>query len=155
MTRPKFKCKNRKTIHLLGLLIIIGFGCASNPKDIKPSYVSTLRYKKYTCEELLVEHSELINMYSVAAKEQRNVAAGDVAGVILLGFPVAGSANIDYEIASLKGNILAIRKSLVEKNTCDIPPLPKDIARDFITPNKLPEPVYYYRKERFMDFQLR
>ena len=50
MTRPEFKCKNRKTIHLLGLLIIIGFGCASNPKDIKPSYVSTLRYKKYTCE---------------------------------------------------------------------------------------------------------
>ena len=71
MTRPKFKCKNRKTIHLLGLLIIIGLGCASNPENIKPSYVSALRYKKYTCEELLVEHSELINMYSVAAKEQK------------------------------------------------------------------------------------
>jgi hypothetical protein len=153
--RQKFKSKILATTCFLGLIIFIGFGCASNPENIKPSYVSTLRYKKYTCEELLVEHNDLINMYSVAAKEQRNVAAGDVAGVILLGFPVAGSANIDYEIASLKGNILAIRKSLVEKNACDIPPLPKDIARDFITPTKLPEPVYYYRKERFMDFQLR
>ena len=71
MTRPEFKCENRKTIHLLGLLIIIGLGCASNPENVKPSYVSALRYKKYTCEELLVEHSELINMYSVAAKEQK------------------------------------------------------------------------------------
>jgi len=151
MTRPDFKCKNRKTIHLLGLLIIIGFGCASNPENINPSYVSTLRYNKYTCEELLVEHNELINAYSIAAKKQRTVAAGDVAGVILLGFPVAGSANIDYEIASMKGNILAIRKMLVEKNTCDIPPLPKDIIRDFFTPITLPE----VRKQRFMDFQLR
>ncbi len=153
--RPTLKYKNQKTTQSLALIIIIGFGCASNPENIKPSYVSALGYKKYTCEELLAEHNSLINRYSVVAKTQRNFAAGDVVGVILLGFPVAGSANIDYEIASLKGNILAIRKSLVEKNECDIPPLPKDVASDFIEKIKTPEPISYFRKQRFMDFQLR
>jgi hypothetical protein len=47
----KFKSKILATTYFFGLIIFIGFGCASNPENIKPSYVSTLRYKKYTCED--------------------------------------------------------------------------------------------------------
>lgn len=91
--------------------------CAKNPESISPAYVSELTYQPLTCEQLAGEQARLTAAYAVAAKQQNNARTNDVVGVILIGLPVSSMSgdNIAPEIARLKGEQEAVRKSMIAK----------------------------------------
>jgi hypothetical protein len=120
-----------KEIILFSAVIFTTIGCASYPEEVKPSYISDIKYKNVPCNELLIEHEKLIEAYRATAKRQTTAANSDVAGVLLIGVPLSGSNDVAYEVARLKGEILAVRRALVTKE-CSLQPLPGDIV---IEPN--------------------
>ncbi len=99
-------------------------GCATAPEKVASSYVSELAYQTYSCEQLCEEYARLNAALRTAAQNQRKVRAGDKAGVIFLGLPVASISgnNQAQEIARLKGEYTAIEKAAKNKG-CALPEL--------------------------------
>lgn len=92
-------------------------GCAVAPASIQPSYVSEVPYQSYTCTQLGQESQRLDAALATASKQQENARSGDTVGVLLLGLPVSSlsGANIAPEIANLKGQQIAVQKSIITK----------------------------------------
>ncbi|MCW2307404.1 hypothetical protein [Rhodobium gokarnense] len=92
--------------------------CAKSPESISPAYVSDLKYRDYTCEQLNEEDIRLTDAYTVAAKQQEKARSNDTVGVILIGLPVSSLSgdNIAPEIARLKGERQAVQQAIIAKN---------------------------------------
>lgn len=92
-------------------------GCAKAPSSIAPAYVSEVPYHSYTCEQLGQELQRLDAAYAVAAQAQEDARTGDAWGVFLIGVPTSSlsGGNIAPEIASLKGQQVAVQKVIIAK----------------------------------------
>ncbi len=94
-------------------------GCAKRPENIAPAYVSHQPYVSWSCQELGEEALRLNGAFSAACEAQRDARSADIAGVILIGLPVASLSgdNIAPQIATLKGNIRAVQEAM-RLNNC-------------------------------------
>ncbi len=98
-------------------------GCATNPKDIAPAYVSPVLYEKLSCEQLAAEAQRVSNAAAAASGQQQNQAGRDAAmvGVSLIlfwpaAFFIGGDKGAAAEVARLKGEMQAIEQANVSKN---------------------------------------
>ena len=92
---------------------VLAAGCAKSPESISPAYVSEMHYRDWTCEQLAEERSHLAAALTTASAQQEQARSNDIAGVILLGLPVASLSgdNIAPEIARLKGERDAVDRA--------------------------------------------
>lgn len=98
--------------------VLVLAGCAKAPGSIAPSYVSEVPYQSYSCKQLGEEQARLAQAYVLAAKQQEDARTGDAMGVFFLGMPTSSlsGGNIAPEIASLKGQTVAVEKTIIAKN---------------------------------------
>ena len=121
------KIKNKKHFRNVFIisLILVSFGCATNPNKIKASYVSGFMYKDRSCSELQKELSR-INMklkylHVILLKEAERSSTAVILGALffLPALLFVKGRNYDAEIAEysrLKGERTAIEQSLKDKN---------------------------------------
>lgn len=115
-----------KVVASLALAGCIIAGCAKSPESISAAYVSEVTYRTWDCQTLAEEQHRLSAAYAVAAQQQEKARGNDVVGVVLIGLPVSSLSgdNIAPEIARLKGEQEAIRKTMIMKK-CTIPAAPQ------------------------------
>jgi len=113
---------------LAGALMLAG--CAKAPESIAPSYVSEVPYQSYSCQQLAQEKQRLEAAYTTASKAQNDARTGDAWGVFLIGMPVStlSGGNIAAEIASLKGQMTAVDRTLITKGCGTLPPPPPPVS---------------------------
>jgi hypothetical protein len=106
--------------------LILG-ACAKAPESIAPSYVSEVQYQSYTCVQLGQEKARLEQAYTVTAKAQNDARTGDAWGVFLLGMPTSSlsGGNVAAEVASLKGQMVAVDKTIITKGCQSLPAAPR------------------------------
>ncbi|KFL31489.1 hypothetical protein JP75_08095 [Devosia riboflavina] len=116
---------NLKTIAATGLVVASLAACAKAPESIAPSYVSEVQYQSYSCTQLGQEKGRLEQAYAVTAKAQNDARTGDAWGVFLIGMPTSSlsGGNVAAEVASLKGQMVAVDKTIIAKN-CAPGPMP-------------------------------
>ena len=92
--------------------------CAKAPDSIAPSYVSEVPYQSYSCKQLGEERARLEQAYATTAKAQEDARTGDAWGVFLIGMPTSSlsGGNVASEVASLKGQMTAVDKTIITKN---------------------------------------
>lgn len=97
--------------------------CAKAPEAIAPSYVSEIPYQTYSCVQLGQERARLEQAYATTAKAQNDARTGDAWGVFLVGMPVStlSGGNVAAEVASIKGQIAAVDKTIITKNCKPLP----------------------------------
>lgn len=102
-------------------------GCAKAPESIAPSYVSEVPYQSYSCQQLGEERARLEVAYASTAKAQNDARTGDAWGVFLLGMPTSSlsGGNVAAEVASLKGQMVAVDKSIITKSCRSLPAAPR------------------------------
>lgn len=112
----------KKSLFALGAIAMLT-GCAKAPESIAPSYVSEIPYQGYSCTQLGQEKARLEQAYAVTAKAQEDARTGDAWGVFLLGMPTSSlsGGNVAAEVASLKGQMVAVDKSIITKNCKTLP----------------------------------
>ena len=98
-------------------------GCATNPKDIAPSYVSPILYQNLTCEQLAQEAARVSQAAAVSNGAQANQASKDAVmttvGVVLFWpslFFIGGDKGNAAEVARLKGEMQAIEQANISKS---------------------------------------
>ena len=94
--------------------LAVAAGCAKSPESIAPAYISEMHYRDWTCDQLGQERSRLAAALETASAQQEQARSNDIAGVILLGLPVASLSgdNIAPEVARLKGERAAVDRTL-------------------------------------------
>jgi hypothetical protein len=92
--------------------------CAQSPESIAPAYVSELPYDTFTCSQLAQEEARVEGALAAASKQQSDARTGDTVGVILLGLPTStlSGSNVASQVASLKGQQIAIQQAETKKN---------------------------------------
>lgn len=112
-------------IYTLPLIFLIA-GCATNPSDITPTYVSGAGYTAMSCSALSREADNVSSMLVLASKEQENAANFDATMVTVsavLFWPAAlftkGDGMSAANVAKLKGEMRAIREAS-EINGCGL-----------------------------------
>ncbi|MDC3307302.1 metal ABC transporter ATP-binding protein [bacterium] len=118
-------------------LIIALSSCATKPSNIKAAYVSPLKYKDYTCDQIIMEMDHVgvrvDELYASLKKRADGDAAVTGIGLILFWpvlFAIDGDGPEAQEYARLKGEYEALRQQSVAKN-CDqsaLPPSPDEIV---------------------------
>ena len=98
-------------------------GCATNPKDIAPSYVSPILYQNLSCEQLAQEAARVSQAAAVSTGAQANQASKDAVmttvGVVLFWpslFFIGGDKGNAAEVARLKGEMQAIEQANISKS---------------------------------------
>ncbi|KQX35345.1 hypothetical protein ASD04_15000 [Devosia sp. Root436] len=106
----------RKTAIALGAASMLA-GCASAPKDIAPTYVSTGLYENLSCTQLRQEAEGVSARALAAAGKQDQNRSSDVAMTtvaVVLFWPAAffmkGDGAAAAEVARLKGEMAAIEQ---------------------------------------------
>ncbi|HEY0854954.1 MAG TPA: hypothetical protein VGD86_09010 [Devosia sp.] len=109
------------TLGVASLLFVSG--CATNPKDITPNYVSPVLYQNLSCEQLAQEAQRVSNAAAVATGAQQSQVTKDgvATGVaIVLFWPalffIGGDKQNAAQIAQLKGEMQAIEQANISKN---------------------------------------
>ena len=97
-------------------------GCATNPNQIAPSYVSPVLYNNLTCEQLAGEAARVSSAAAAASGVQKTQAGKDAAmvgiGLVLFWpslFFIGGDKQSAAEVARLKGEMNAIEAANVQK----------------------------------------
>ena len=106
----------KKTVSfaLCGLVVA---ACAKQPENIAAVNVGENEYRGYSCKQL--QEAELKNTQALEnlSASQKNAAAGDAFGVLLLGLPISSMAGADNEtkIAVTKGHLQSIEREQQRK----------------------------------------
>lgn len=111
-----------KFVCAAALILALG-ACAKAPESIAPSYVSEVPYQTYSCEQLGQERARLEQAYSTTASAQNDARTGDAWGVFLIGMPTSSlsGGNVAAEVASVKGQMTAVDKTIIAKNCARLP----------------------------------
>lgn len=127
------------SIRALLVVVLIGFlsGCATQPEEIPPTYVSPLKYKDYNCSQIAEEMDyvshETSDLYLSLKKKADNDEAQMGVGMILfwpLLFTLEGGDGPEArQYADLRGEYEALRKASVKKECSKemLPPSPKEV----------------------------
>jgi len=111
--------------NIAALAVVAAFvsGCATNPKDIAPAYVSPILYQNLSCEQLAQEAARVSQAAAVATGAQQSQASKDAVmttvGVVLFWpslFFIGGDKGNAAEVARLKGEMQAIEQANISKN---------------------------------------
>jgi hypothetical protein len=114
--------RNREAAAVVVAAIMVG-GCAQQPKDIAPSYVSPLLYENLTCDQLSMEGQRVSARAAEVTGTQQQKASNDAVamgvGLVLFWpalFFIKGDSQTAGEVARLKGEMDAIQQAGVAKN---------------------------------------
>jgi len=98
-------------------------GCATNPNDIAPAYVSPILYQNLSCDQLAQEAARVSAAAAQASGAQQAQASKDTAmtaiGVVLFWpslFFIGGDKGNAAEVSRLKGEMQAIEAANISKN---------------------------------------
>jgi len=104
--------------------------CAPTPESIQPAYVSDVPFQSWSCQQLGEETLRLNSALATASQQQSTARSNDIAGVILLGLPVASMSgqSIAPQIARYKGEQEAVHRAMRFKGCAELyqpqPPAP-------------------------------
>ncbi len=105
----------RKKIVLVGIVAVLSVaGCAKKAANIEPAAVSSSKYRGWSCSQLLTEQAFTEEALIRVSANQDKAASTDAWMVALIGVPTSGGGT-PGEVARLKGEREAIRRSLVEQ----------------------------------------
>lgn len=109
----------------LGAVVITAIsvaGCASSPERIAPADVSEIPYLSWSCQQLDEESARLGAALATASEKQKKASENDALGVFLIALPVASMSgdDIEPEVARLKGEIEAVRRTSIKNNCAGI-----------------------------------
>lgn len=103
--------------------LLLVAGCATNPKDIQPNYVSPVLYQNLSCEQLAQEAQRVSNAAGAATGAQQQQASRDAVATgvsIVLFWPalffIGGDKQNAAQVAQLKGEMQAIEQANISKN---------------------------------------
>lgn len=116
-----------KRILLVGCACLSLSACASQPSSIPASYVSTVQYKSYDCDQIAAEMEavtrRVTELHGGLKKKADNDAVQMGVGLVLLWpvlFALEGGDGADAaEYGRLKGEMQALEKAAIQKK-CDI-----------------------------------
>jgi len=116
-----------KKVSVITAILFFMAGCATTPANIKPAYVSPLKYSNYNCEQIQQEYNRLNQKLTELTQKQEKSANIDAAamgiGMILfwpaLFFLIGGDH--ETELAQLKGDYEAIEMIAIG-NKCSFAP---------------------------------
>jgi hypothetical protein len=100
--------------------------CASASSDIAPAYVSPVMYQSYTCAQLAQEaqavSAHATTLAGTQDQKRTNDAIATTAAVVIFwpaAFFVGGDKQTAAELAQMKGQMVAIEQSSIQKK-CSI-----------------------------------
>ena len=104
-------------------LMLVGFnGCAQKAVDIKPTYVSPMKYERYSCTQLGEEINRINERVMVISGQQdrtanKDMVVGAVGAVVFWPalFLLATGDDQKEEISKLKGEYNAVRSVAIKK----------------------------------------
>ena len=104
------------TTSLFTAAILIASGCATQPKDIPPAEVSSIRYRLFSCADLHNELKHAIQERDSYIQEQLDDRSRDIKANTFF-VPGAGAMNTDHEheVAESKGKVIAIERELEDR----------------------------------------
>lgn len=101
-------------------------GCASESNSIKASYVSPLKYRNYTCDQLTEEYARVLEESQTVNKSQDDTATNDAIAMgvgLVLFWPALFLIESDdqkEDVARLKGEIKAVEKAAIRKDCASL-----------------------------------
>lgn len=111
--------KNTVAALAAGLLLA---GCATNPNNVAPTYVSPILYQNLTCEQLAQEAASVSARASAAAGQQADAASRDAVAATVSAiifwpalFMIGGDGQQTAELARLRGEMQAIEQANTAK----------------------------------------
>ena len=89
-------------------------GCATAAANISPIQVVDNRYQNATCADLSAQATLLDAHYADEARRQGNIRKLDMAGLLLVGLPVASITGHSRasQIGKLKGDRIAVTEAM-------------------------------------------
>jgi len=105
----------------LSLPIFIA-GCADSSKNISASYVSPLKYRNYTCDQLTEEYARVLEESRTVNKSQDDTAGNDAVAMgvgLVLFWPALFFIDSDdqkEEVSRLKGELKAVDTTAIRKD---------------------------------------
>jgi hypothetical protein len=100
----------------IALAVVAGLAaCAPKAENIEPAAISTSAYEGWDCRRLAREKAFTDEALVRASDTQDRAASTDALMVFLIGVPTSGGG-IKGEVARLKGNQEAIRRTMVLQN---------------------------------------
>ena len=108
---------------MLVSLMLVGFsGCAQKAVDIKPAYISPIKYERYSCNQLGDEISRINQRVLTISGQQdrtanKDMIVGTVGAVVFWPALLLLATGDDQkeEIARLKGEYNAVRSVAIKK----------------------------------------
>ena len=112
------------------MLCLTIMGCASSPNKIQASYVSPLKYKDYSCDQIALEMDYIgqrtNELYMQLKKEADNDSAQMAVGMLLFWpaafFAEGGDGPQHAEYQGSKGEFEALEPNVGSEKTCAISP---------------------------------
>ena len=101
-----------KTFVFASAILALVAACAPRADEITPAAISTSQYAGWDCGRLAREKAFTDEALTRASDEQDSAARRDAMTVFLIGVPVSGGG-IKGEVARLKGNQEAIRRTMI------------------------------------------
>lgn len=109
--------KMKKKLMMLTVVAATALGaCAKKADNIEPASISTAKYDGWSCSKLAREKAFVDEALVRVSASQDKAASNDALMVFIIGVPTSGGGT-PGEVARLKGEQEAIRRTMVEK-TC-------------------------------------
>ncbi|MCY4128318.1 MAG: hypothetical protein OXG15_03620 [Gammaproteobacteria bacterium] len=104
------------TSSFIAAVLLTTSGCATQPKNIPPAEVSSVRYRLFSCADLHNELNLAIKERDSYIQEQLNDRSRDIKSNTFF-MPGSGAMNTDHEheVAESKGKVIAIERELEDR----------------------------------------
>ena len=110
----------KKIITLLGSVILLNLGCSPKAESIKPTYVSSIEYDDFSCNQLkseLTKVNDVLEVLSAQQDESANKENTFSLAVLMIGFvSVDVGDEQEFRIGRLKGRYKTIKEVATKKN---------------------------------------
>lgn len=112
----------RRSVTALASIALLLAGCASSSKSVSTSYVSSMHYQTYDCDQLQGEAQRLVVRVGELSGQLDDAANKDAA-IVVVGallfwpalFALGGNKQQEAEYARLKGEYEAVQQAAVAK----------------------------------------
>ena len=102
-----------KRFVVVAITLLVLASCAQRAELVEPAAISTAKYDGWSCTKLSKEKAFVDEALVRASASQDRAADNDAMMVFLIGVPTSGGG-IKGEVARLKGEQEALRRSMVE-----------------------------------------
>ena len=128
-------------------------GCASESNSIKASYVSPLKYRNYTCDQLTEEYARVLEESRTVNKSQDDTAANDAVAMgvgLVLFWPALFFIDSDdqkEDVARLKGELKAVETAAIRKDCTSLRQVIREDKKQLKTLRRKPRKHQVIQKE--------